>query len=255
MKPAVLPGEKMKVRLIKPGEDPGQGVGYLDDGTMVVVEAGREHLNEEVEFTVTNTRQTSAGKMIFGRMGDEPPAAAAAPHAATAPASNLLPPDAAVRRHPARRGELVAASARRKLVQDLAGVPVIARAVLPFVQRPDTHQILIAVPNDPFATATPAQQNLARLDDPVSQRAGERDLGRAVARAGGEESARRADRARARRADARRERLVGAERVPADVEWVAIHDAARPLVSQELIDRTLAAASSTAPPPRRCRCS
>jgi uncharacterized protein YacL len=73
MKPAVLPGEKMSVRLIKPGEDPGQGIGYLDDGTMVVVEQGRNHLNEEVEFTVTNTRQTSAGKMIFGRLGDAPP--------------------------------------------------------------------------------------------------------------------------------------------------------------------------------------
>jgi hypothetical protein len=60
----------MVVRLLKPGEEPGQGVGYLDDGTMVVVEAGRPHLNEEVEFTVTNTRQTSAGRMIFGRMGD-----------------------------------------------------------------------------------------------------------------------------------------------------------------------------------------
>ena len=70
MKPVVLPGERMRVRLLKPGEEPGQGVGYLDDGTMVVVEQGRGHLNEEVEFTVTNTRQTSAGKMIFGRMGD-----------------------------------------------------------------------------------------------------------------------------------------------------------------------------------------
>ncbi len=73
LKPAVLPGEKMTVRLIKQGEDPGQGIGYLDDGTMVVVEQGRDHLNQEVEFTVTNTRQTSAGKMIFGRLGDAPP--------------------------------------------------------------------------------------------------------------------------------------------------------------------------------------
>ena len=72
LKPAVLPGEKMTVRLIKPGEDAGQGIGYLDDGTMVVVEGGRNHLNEDVEFTVTNTRQTSAGKMIFGRIGEEP---------------------------------------------------------------------------------------------------------------------------------------------------------------------------------------
>jgi len=74
MKPEVLPGERMTVLLKKPGEGPGQGVGYLDDGTMVVVEQGRNHINEEVEFTVTNTRQTSAGKMIFGRMNGGGPA-------------------------------------------------------------------------------------------------------------------------------------------------------------------------------------
>lgn len=74
LKPTVLPGEKMTVRLIKPGEESGQGIGYLDDGTMVVVEQGRGHINQDVEFTVTNTRQTSAGKMIFGRMGDGNPA-------------------------------------------------------------------------------------------------------------------------------------------------------------------------------------
>jgi uncharacterized protein YacL len=68
MKPVVLPGEKMNVRLIKGGEAPGQGVGYLEDGTMVVVEQGRGHLNEEVEFSVTSVIQTSAGKMIFGKM-------------------------------------------------------------------------------------------------------------------------------------------------------------------------------------------
>jgi uncharacterized protein YacL len=68
LKPVVLPGEKMNVRLLKPGEEAGQGVGYLEDGTMVVVEHGRPHLNEEVEFTVTSVLQTSAGKMIFGRM-------------------------------------------------------------------------------------------------------------------------------------------------------------------------------------------
>lgn len=70
LKPVVLPGEKMRVRLMKGGEEPGQGVGYLDDGTMVVVEQGRNHVNEEVEFTVTSALQTSAGRMIFGRMGD-----------------------------------------------------------------------------------------------------------------------------------------------------------------------------------------
>jgi uncharacterized protein YacL len=70
LKPVVLPGEKMTVRLIKPGDQPGQGVGYLDDGTMVVVEQARQHLNSEIEFVVTNMVQNSAGRMIFGRMGE-----------------------------------------------------------------------------------------------------------------------------------------------------------------------------------------
>jgi uncharacterized protein YacL len=70
MKPVVLPGERMNVRLLKPGEQPDQGIGYLEDGTMVVVEQGRQYLNEEVEFTVTSALQTSAGRMIFGRMSD-----------------------------------------------------------------------------------------------------------------------------------------------------------------------------------------
>lgn len=70
LKPVVLPGERMNVRLQKPGEEAGQGVGYLEDGTMVVVEHARQHVNEDVEFTVTSVLQTSAGRMIFGRMGD-----------------------------------------------------------------------------------------------------------------------------------------------------------------------------------------
>lgn len=68
LRPVVLPGEHMQVRLVKGGEGPTQGVGYLDDGTMVVVENGRTHLGEEVEISVTSTLQTSAGRMIFGRL-------------------------------------------------------------------------------------------------------------------------------------------------------------------------------------------
>ena len=68
MRPVVLPGEAMSVKLIKPGESPGQGVGYLDDGTMVVVEQGRAMLGESVDVTVTSVLQTSAGRMIFGRI-------------------------------------------------------------------------------------------------------------------------------------------------------------------------------------------
>jgi uncharacterized protein YacL len=60
----------MHVRLIKPGVESGQGVGYLEDGTMVVVEQARAFLNEEVEFVVTNARQTNSGRMIFGRITD-----------------------------------------------------------------------------------------------------------------------------------------------------------------------------------------
>jgi len=67
LKPVFLPGEHVDVRLIKPGEEAGQGVGYLEDGTMVVVEGGREHLNEVVQISVTSVLQTSAGRMVFGR--------------------------------------------------------------------------------------------------------------------------------------------------------------------------------------------
>lgn len=73
LKPVVLPGESLRVRIIKPGDEAGQGVGYLEDGTMVVAEQSRDHLNEEVELTITSVLQTSAGRMVFGRpAGSEP---------------------------------------------------------------------------------------------------------------------------------------------------------------------------------------
>ena len=75
LRPVVVPGEKMRVLIVKPGEEAGQGVGYLEDGTMVVVEQARTHLNSEIEFVVTRALQTSAGRMIFGRLGQEPAAA------------------------------------------------------------------------------------------------------------------------------------------------------------------------------------
>lgn len=72
VKPVVLPGETMRVRIVKPGESHGQGVGYLDDGTMVVVEAARDRVGQELLIVVTNALQTAAGKMIFGRPSEEP---------------------------------------------------------------------------------------------------------------------------------------------------------------------------------------
>jgi len=68
LKPALIPGEQLSIRLIKPGEQSGQGVGYLDDGTMVVAEDGRPHVGQQVTLTVTSTLQTSAGRLIFGRV-------------------------------------------------------------------------------------------------------------------------------------------------------------------------------------------
>ena len=68
LKPVVLPGETLVVKILKRGEEPGQGIGYLDDGTMVVTEHGQQHLGETVRLTVTSVLQTSAGRMIFGRM-------------------------------------------------------------------------------------------------------------------------------------------------------------------------------------------
>jgi uncharacterized protein YacL len=68
LKPIVLPGESLMVKILKRGEEPGQGVGYLDDGTMVVTEHGQQHLGETIRLTVTSVLQTSAGRMIFGRI-------------------------------------------------------------------------------------------------------------------------------------------------------------------------------------------
>jgi uncharacterized protein YacL len=67
LKPVFLPGEHISIRVVKSGEGSGQGIGYLDDGTMIVIEDGRDHIGEDVEISVTSMLQTSAGRMIFGK--------------------------------------------------------------------------------------------------------------------------------------------------------------------------------------------
>jgi uncharacterized protein YacL len=67
LKAIALPGEIMEVRIIKPGEEADQGIGYLDDGTMVVVEGARNKIGRDISMSVTSSLQTSAGKMIFGK--------------------------------------------------------------------------------------------------------------------------------------------------------------------------------------------
>ena len=67
IKPVMLPGEDLVVHLIKDGKEAGQGVGYLEDGTMIVVEGGKKHIGETVPTVVTSVLQTVAGRMIFAR--------------------------------------------------------------------------------------------------------------------------------------------------------------------------------------------
>jgi len=67
VKSVLLPGEVLSVRVIQEGKESGQGVGYMDDGTMVVIENGREYMGMEIPVTVTKVLQTAAGRMIFGR--------------------------------------------------------------------------------------------------------------------------------------------------------------------------------------------
>jgi uncharacterized protein YacL len=67
LKPMLLPDEQMQVKIIKEGKEASQGVGYLDDGTMIVVDGGREHLGRTVAVVVTSVLQTAAGRMIFTR--------------------------------------------------------------------------------------------------------------------------------------------------------------------------------------------
>jgi hypothetical protein len=108
LKPALVPGETLTIRLIKPGEQAGQAVGYLDDGTMVVADAASHRIGDDAVVMVTSTLQTSAGRLIFTRLQDEdglsdgspgadqhqprientaPPAPAALPAAAEPPAA------------------------------------------------------------------------------------------------------------------------------------------------------------------------
>jgi len=73
LKLVALPGETLTIRIVKQGDQVGQGVGYLDDGTMVVVEQGRSAIGQETPITVTSVLQTPAGRMIFGKMEGRSP--------------------------------------------------------------------------------------------------------------------------------------------------------------------------------------
>ena len=86
LKPVVLPGEPMRVLILREGKEPNQGVAYLDDGTMVVVDGGRRMINKSVDIQVTSVHQTTAGKMIFGRLDERQDHPAAVPQQSAAAA-------------------------------------------------------------------------------------------------------------------------------------------------------------------------
>ncbi|GAK13860.1 PIN/TRAM domain-containing protein [Geomicrobium sp. JCM 19039] len=67
VKPVVLPGEEMHVQVIKDGKEANQGIGYLDDGTMIVIEEGHKYIGQQIDVVVTSVLQTSAGRMIFAK--------------------------------------------------------------------------------------------------------------------------------------------------------------------------------------------
>jgi uncharacterized protein YacL len=75
LKPVVLPGEELRVTVLREGKEVNQGVAYLDDGTMVVIDNGRRHIGQTVEVQVTTVLQTTAGRMIFSRIREEAEAA------------------------------------------------------------------------------------------------------------------------------------------------------------------------------------
>jgi uncharacterized protein YacL len=79
LKLVALPGEHLQVKIVKQGDQVGQGVGYLDDGTMIVVEQGRSAIGQEVAITVTSVLQTPAGRMIFGKIENRTHVAAGPP--------------------------------------------------------------------------------------------------------------------------------------------------------------------------------
>jgi TRAM domain len=100
LKPIVLPGEAMRVFILKEGKEYNQGVAYLDDGTMVVVDNARKMIGKTIDIAVTSVLQTTAGKMIFGKWDEraasrhDTRSASSTPQVAVATGTNGASPEA-----------------------------------------------------------------------------------------------------------------------------------------------------------------
>jgi uncharacterized protein YacL len=89
LKPALIPGTTLSIHMLRPGEQPGQAVGYLDDGTMVVTDRAAPHIGQDLLVEITSSLQTSAGRLLFARPAGE---ATPAPEPTTPPESPISPP-------------------------------------------------------------------------------------------------------------------------------------------------------------------
>ncbi len=69
----VQPGEKLTIKIVKQGKEDNQGIGYLDDGTMVVIDGGQQEIGNRIEITITGALQNPTGRMIFGKLGKDKP--------------------------------------------------------------------------------------------------------------------------------------------------------------------------------------
>jgi uncharacterized protein YacL len=119
LKPVVLPGEVMRVFILREGKEYNQGVAYLDDGTMVVVDGARRMINKTVDITVTSVHQTTAGKMIFGRL-DEREAQNSRPAAASLAD---MPQPRPVEQHSSREALAAGERVPRPIVPDTSHDP------------------------------------------------------------------------------------------------------------------------------------
>ena len=237
LKPIVLPGELMRVFILKEGKEYNQGVAYLDDGTMVVVDNARRMISKTIDISVTSVLQTTAGKMIFGKFDERTQAAAAAGASPRASERRDRPP----RREQAVGEELIVKTAvilpaaglgtrmqrgvpavpaettgtSRKQFMLLEGAPILVHTVRKFVASPLVTDIVVAV----------REEEIDWVEDMLHKE------GRGLVR-------RRCGLWRAATRGRNRWRSAFAALDP-DTDIVAVHDAVRPFVDLETIRRVI----------------
>ena len=217
LKPVVLPGEIMMVGIVKEGKEPNQGVAYLDDGTMIVVEDGRKFIGGTQPVIVSSVLQTSAGKMIFARVRTDEDGdgydynAGRDPRTKTPTAAATIRPTVAVVLPAAGQARRFG-SAENKVWATLSGRSVLEWTLAAFQSHPGVDSIVIAAGESDLARVEAAAAQFSKVTKIVT---------------GGSTRAESV--------------LNGLNAVPASADLVLVHDAARPLISAAFIDRVIEA--------------